>query len=295
MVSQTEQLLLALMIGVIMLGMGASLTWRDFRRAFKRPQAILIGFASQYGLMPLIGFLLAVTLNLPPALAIGLILIASMPGGSTSNIFTYFSKGDLALSVSMTTFSTLAAFVMTPLAIFLYGSRFITSEISVGMGSVISGLVVMLIPVLIGMFIRRRNANVGAVLEMMGGILGIVIILALIALWVPRNAGLLAETSWQVYLAAIGIGAFGFLFGFSTSFFARLGLRRAATISLETGIQNGPLALSIVLLSFSGPIADQIVFIPVLYSLFIVIISSIVTIFYRRMNERLEQRSVTLL
>jgi BASS family bile acid:Na+ symporter len=294
-VSQTEQLLLALMIGVIMLGMGASLTWRDFRRAFKRPQAILIGFASQYGLMPLIGFLLAVTLNLPPALAIGLILIASMPGGSTSNIFTYFSKGDLALSVSMTTFSTLAAFVMTPLAIFVYGSRFITSEISVGMGSVISGLVVMLIPVLIGMFIRRRNANVGAVLEMMGGILGVVIILALIALWVPRNAGLLAETSWQVYLAAIGIGAFGFLFGFITSFFARLGLRRAATISLETGIQNGPLALSIVLLSFSGPIADQIVFIPVLYSLFIVIISSLVTIFYRRMNERLEQRSVTLL
>ena len=295
MVSQTEQLLLALMIGVIMLGMGASLTWRDFRRAFKRPQAILIGFASQYGFMPLIGFTLAIVLNLPPALAIGLILIASMPGGSTSNIFTYFSKGDLALSVSMTTFSTLAAFVMTPLSLFIYGSRFITEEISVGMSSVISGLVVMLIPVLIGMFIRRRNANVGAVLEMMGGILGVVIILALIALWVPRNAPLLAETSWQVYIAAIGIGAFGFLFGFLASYFSRLGLRRSATISLETGIQNGPLALSIVLLSFSGPIADQIVFIPVLYSLFIVIISSLITIFYRRMNERLEQRAVTLL
>ena len=295
MVSQTEQLLLALMIGVIMLGMGASLTWRDFRRAFKRPQAILIGFASQYGFMPLIGFTLAIVLNLPPALAIGLILISSMPGGSTSNIFTYFSKGDLALSVSMTTFSTLAAFVMTPLSLFIYGSRFITEEISVGMGSVISGLVVMLIPVLIGMFIRRRNANVGAVLEMMGGILGVVIILALIALWVPRNAPLLAETSWQVYIAAIGIGAFGFLFGFLASISARLGLRRSATISLETGIQNGPLALSIVLLSFSGSIADQIVFIPVLYSLFIVIISSLITIFYRRMNERLEQRAVTLL
>ncbi|NCC37280.1 MAG: transporter, partial [Chloroflexia bacterium] len=103
MVSQTEQLLLALMIGVIMLGMGSSLTWRDFRRAFKRPQAILIGFASQYVLMPLIGFLLAIVLQLPPPLAVGLILIASMPGGSTSNIFTYFSKGDLALSVTMTT------------------------------------------------------------------------------------------------------------------------------------------------------------------------------------------------
>lgn len=295
MVSQTEQLLLALMIGVIMLGMGSSLTWRDFRRAFKRPQAILIGFASQYLLMPLIGFLLALTLQLPPALAVGLILIASMPGGSTSNIFTYFSKGDLALSVTMTTFSTLAAFVMTPLAIFLYAARFMTSEISVGMGSVISGLVVMLIPVLIGMAVRRRNANVGAVFELIGGILGVVIILALIALWVPRNAGLLATTPWQVYFAAIGIGALGFLFGFTTAMLSGLGFRRAATVSLETGIQNGPLALSVVLLSFTGELANEIVLIPVLYSLFIVILSSLVTVVYRRQNELRQQRAVTLL
>ncbi|PDW02389.1 bile acid:sodium symporter family protein [Candidatus Viridilinea mediisalina] len=295
MVSETEQLLLALMIGVIMLGMGSSLTWRDFRRAFKRPQAILIGFASQYLLMPLIGFILAITLQLPPPLAVGLILIASMPGGSTSNIFAYFSKGDLALSVTMTTFSTLAAFVMTPLALFIYASRFMTSEISMGIGSVIAGLVVMLIPVLIGMSIRKRNANVGAVLELIGGVMGVVIILALIALWVPRNAGLLATTPWQVYVAAIGIGALGFLFGFVTSIFSGLGFRRAATVSLETGIQNGPLALSVVLLSFTGVIANELALIPVLYSLFIVIISSFVTIFYRRMNERMQQRNVALL
>lgn len=295
MVSPTEQALLALMIGVIMLGMGSSLTWRDFRRAFKRPQAILIGFASQYLLMPLIGFTLAVTLQLPPAIAVGLILIASMPGGSTSNIFAYFSKGDLALSVSMTTFSTLAAFVMAPLSIFLYASRFMTSEISVGVGSVISGLFVMLIPVLIGMSIRKRNANVGAVLELIGGIMGVVIILVLIISWVPRNAELLATTPWQVYFASIGIGALGFLFGFVTAMLAKLGFRRSATVSLETGIQNGPLALSIVLLSFSGTLANEIVLIPVLYSLFIVIISSFITVFYRRMNERLQQRNVALL
>ncbi|MCU0495559.1 MAG: bile acid:sodium symporter family protein [Chloroflexaceae bacterium] len=264
MISETEQLLLALMIGVIMLGMGSSLTWRDFRRAFKRPQSILIGFLSQYGLMPLIGFGLAVVLQLPPALAVGLILIASMPGGSTSNIFTYFSKGDLALSVTMTTFSTLAAFVMTPLSLLIYASRFMTNEISVGMGSVISGLFVMLIPVLIGMAIRRRNANIGAVLELIGGIMGVVIILVLIISWVPRNAALLATTPWQVYVAATGIGAIGFLFGFGVAIAAKLGFRRAATVSLETGIQNGPLALSVVLLSFTGALANEIVLIPVL-------------------------------
>ncbi len=295
MVSQTEQLLLALMIGVIMLGMGASLTWRDFFRAFKRPHAILIGFASQYLIMPFIGFSLAVALQLPPAIAIGLIIISCMPGGSTSNIFTYFSKGDLALSVTMTTFSTLGAFIMAPLWIFLYGSRFMTNEISVGMGSVIVGLVVMLIPVLIGMVIRRRNANVGAILELIGGILGVVIILALIALWVPRNAPLLATTPWQVYAAAVGVGLIGFLFGFLVSQAARLGFRRASTVALETGVQNGPLALSIVLLSFQGDLANQIVLIPVLYSLFIVITSSLVTLFFRRQNELRQQHAVALL
>ncbi len=289
MVSQTEQLLLALMIGVIMLGMGASLTWRDFFRAFKRPQAILIGFASQYLLMPAIGFSLAVALQLPPAIAIGLIIISCMPGGSTSNIFTYFARGDLALSVTMTTFSTLAAFVMAPLWIFLYGSRFMTSEISVGMSSVMVGLVVMLIPVVIGMFIRRHNANVGALLELLGGILGVVIILALIALWVPRNAPLLATTPWQVYAAAVGVGVIGFFFGFLVSQGVGLGFRRAATVALETGIQNGPLALSIVLLSFQGDLANEIALIPVLYSLFIVITSSVVTVFFRRQNQLRQQ------
>lgn len=295
MVSPTEQALLAVMIAVIMLGMGASLTWRDFFRAFKRPQTILIGFASQYGVMPLVGFLLAVALQLPPTLAIGLIIISSMPGGSTSNIFTYFSKGDLALSVTMTTFSTLAAFIMTPLALLLYGSYFMTSEISVGIGGVISGLVVMIIPVMIGMVIRRYNANVGAVLELLGGILGVLIILLLIALWVPRNSALLAVTPWQVYTAATVIGLGGFLFGFLVSTASRLGFRRSATISLETGIQNGPLALSIVLLSFTGDLANEIVLIPVLYSLFIVIISSMVTMVYRRQNELRQQHVRALL
>jgi predicted Na+-dependent transporter len=207
-----------------------------------------------------------------------------MPGGSTSNIFTYFSRGDLALSVTMTTFSTLAALVMTPLALFIYGSRFMTSEISVGMGSVIGGLAVMLVPVLIGMFIRKRNANVGAILELIGGVLGVLIIVALIVLWVPRNGYLLATTPWQVYAAATVIGLGGFLFGFLTSISSGMGFRRAATVSLETGIQNGPLALSVVLLSFSGELANQLVLIPVLYSLFIVILSAGVTMIYRWQN-----------
>jgi solute carrier family 10 (sodium/bile acid cotransporter), member 2 len=273
MVSQTEQLLLGLMIGVIMLGMGASLTWRDFVRAFKRPWIMVLGIVFQFGVMPLLGFLLAWGLNLPPVLAIALIIMASMPGGATSNIFTYFAKGDLALSVTMTAASTLAAAVLTPLAVLLYGSVFMSSEVSVGFANLAVGLLLTLVPVAIG----------------------VLIILFLIVTWVPRNYPILATTPWQVYAAVIGIGLFGFLTILAICTAMRMGFRRASTVSLEIGIQNGPLALSIVLLSFPAALASEMVLIPALYSLFIVLSSTLMTIIYRRGNERRQQRAVTLL
>lgn len=295
MVSQTEQLLLGLMIAVIMLGMGASLTWRDFLRAFKRPQIMIIGILFQFGLMPLIGLLLALTLQLPPVLAIALIIMASMPGGSTSNIFTYFAKGDLALSVVMTACSTLAAAIMTPLAVFLYGSMFMSSEVDVGVGSLAVGMLLTLVPVAIGMYARRHNANIGAIMELGGGILGVLIILFLIVTWVPRNSALLAITPWQVYLAVIGLGALGFLFVFLASSFMKMNFKRASTVSLEIGIQNGPLALSIVLLSFPAALSADMQLIPALYSLFIVLSSTALTLYYRRENLRREQYVKALL
>lgn len=295
MVNQTEQLLLALMIAVIMLGMGASLTWRDFVRAFKRPWIMLLGIAFQFGVMPLIGFLLAWSLKLPPVLAIALIIMASMPGGATSNIFTYFAKGDLALSVVMTAASTLTAAVLTPLAVLLYGSVFMTSEVSVGFANLAVGLLLTLIPVAIGMYVRRHNANAGAVMELGGGVLGVLIILFLIVTWVPRNYPILATTPWQVYASVIGIGMIGFMSILGICTALRMGFRRASTVSLEIGIQNGPLALSIVLLSFPAALAAEMSLIPALYSLFIVLSSTLMTIIYRRGNERRQQRAVTLL
>ena len=295
MVSQTEQLLLALMIAVIMLGMGASLTWRDFVRAFKRPWIMLLGILFQFGVMPLLGFLLAWSLNLPPALAIGLIIMASMPGGATSNIFTYFAKGDLALSVTMTAASTLAAAVLTPLAVLVYGSMFMTSEVSVSFLNLAVGLLLTLIPVAIGMYVRRHNANAGAIMELGGGILGVVIILFLIITWVPRNYPILAITPWQVYAGVIGIGLIGFTTILGICIAMKMGFKRASTVSLEIGIQNGPLALSIVLLSFPAALATEMSLIPALYSLFIVLSSTVMTIIYRRGNERRQQRAVALL
>lgn len=287
MLTETETRLLGIMMAVIMLGMGASLTFRDFLIAFRKPKGVLVGLACQYGIMPFLGYALAVLLGLPPALAVGLILMGCMPGGTTSNIFTYFSKGALALSIMMTSVSTLAAVVLVPLLIQFYsGLADISSEFVIPAANVAQVLVVLLVPTVLGMVLRKANPNVGATVELIGGMLGIFVILFLIVSWVPRNYLLLATTPWPVYFAAIGLGLVGMALGFGLARLLKQDANRSRTISLETGIQNGPLAVLIVTLTFTGEQQQQVLLIPVLYSLFIVLTSSAVTVWYRGLAER---------
>lgn len=287
MLTETETRLLGIMMAVIMLGMGASLTFRDFLIAFRKPKGVLVGLVCQYGIMPFLGYALAVLLGLPPALAVGLILMGCMPGGTTSNIFTYFSKGALALSIMMTSVSTLAAVVLVPLLIQFYsGLADISSEFVIPAANVAQVLVVLLVPTVLGMVLRKANPNVGATVELIGGMLGIFVILFLIVSWVPRNHMLLATTPWPVYFAAIGLGLVGMALGFGLARLLKQDANRSRTISLETGIQNGPLAVLIVTLTFTGEQQQQVLLIPVLYSLFIVLTSSAVTVWYRGLADR---------
>jgi BASS family bile acid:Na+ symporter len=237
--------------------------------------------------MPLLAFLLAKALALPPAYAVGLILMGCMPGGTTSNIFAYFSKGTLSLSILMTVCSTLVAIVMVPLTLAFY-SQGIEGQWQVPRENVIQVLFVLLVPTVIGMGLRRWNANVGAVVEMLGGLLGVFVIVFLVGSWVPRNYQLLLDTGFPVYAASIGLGLAGFVLGYALSRTLRQDPRRSRTIALETGIQNGPLAVLIVLLSFTGSQQQEVLLIPILYSLFIVMSSSAVTVWFRRITAREE-------
>jgi sodium/bile acid cotransporter 2 len=287
MITEFETRLLGMMMMVIMLGMGASLTWRDFLIAAQRPKGVLVGMLCQFGIMPLLGFALAMALDLSPGLTVGLILIACMPGGTTSNIFSYFSKGVLALSILMTTVCTLAALVMVPLLLAFYSSAAgLSSEFRIPAANVAQVLVVLLVPTVLGMVLRKLNPNIGATIELLGGFMGIVVIVFLVATWVPRNHQLLAETPWQVYFAAIGLGLIGMALGYALARLLRQDNNRSRTIALETGIQNGPLAVLIITLSIATTIQQEVLLIPVLYSLFIVLSSSVVTIFFRRMATR---------
>ena len=285
MLSELETKLLGIMMMVIMLGMGASLTFKDFAIALRKPQGIFVGLVCQYGIMPLLAFLLAKALDLPPAYAVGLILMGCMPGGTTSNIFTYFSKGVLSLSILMTMGSTLVAIVMVPVTLAFY-SQGIEGNWQIPPGNVIQVLFVLLVPTVIGIALRKWNANVGAVIELVGGILGVVVILFLTVSWVPRNWPLLLSTGFPVYAGSIGLGLCGFALGYGLSRLLRQDAHRSRTIALETGIQNGPLAVLIVTLTFAGTQQQEVLLIPVLYSLFIVLTSSAVTVWFRGITRR---------
>jgi BASS family bile acid:Na+ symporter len=287
MVGEFEQAILALMIFVIMLGMGASLTPRDFILALKRPYGLAIGVISQYGFMPLIGFGLITLLPLPQAIAIGVLIMACMPGGTTSNIFTYFSKGNLALSVLMTVTSTVFGVVLIPIILVVYSSAL---DLEIPRENIIITLILLLVPVAIGMGLRKLNANAGAVTEFMGSMLALLFILLLVITWIPRNWQFLLSTTPATYVAAIGLGVVGIAIGYGFARALRLHPRNARTVALETGIQNGPLAIAIVVFTFEGTQAQEIMAVPALYSLFIVLVSTAVTLIFRRANTAAEQK-----
>ncbi len=220
-----------------------------------------------------------------------------MPAGTTSNLFTYFSKGNLALSVTMTVNSTLWAFIMTPAALFIYSNLLgLDESLSVPFAELALVIFGLIVPVALGMFLRKLSSNIGAVLELVGGVMGLLFIPFLIIIWVPRNWQLLLTTEWPTYAVAIGMGLVGMTVAYYIAKAIKLHPMNARTVSLETGINNGPLAIAVIIAVYiDNPGIDEILLIPALYSLFIVIISAAVTLVFRRANVAAEQKIPNLL
>jgi bile acid transporter len=303
-VNEFEQTLLRIFILIIMFGLGAGLTPKDFSLALRRPWGLVIGWLTQFGIMPLVTYILIVTVLFPFSspegivlVALGALIMGSVPAGTTSNLFTYFSKGNLALSVTMTVNSTLWAFIMTPAVMFIYSNFLgLDESLSIDFAELALVIVGLIIPVGLGMLLRKLSSNIGAVLELIGGVFGLLFIPFLIIIWVPRNWQLLLTTEWPTYVVAIGMGLVGMTAAYYLAKLIKLHPMNARTVSLETGINNGPLAIAVIVAVYiDNPGVDQILLVPALYSLFIVIISTLVTLVFRRANVAEEQKIPNLL
>lgn len=270
---------------VIMFGLGCTLSIRDFREAIRHPKPAIVGFLSQYLIMPALAFGMVKFFSFSDPVAIGLIIVACCPSGTTSSLFNYFAKGDLALSISLSTLTTTVALFALPILLGIYATPFTNDQIQIDFGKVIGSLIICLVPVVGGMYLKSKSERWGKNMEETGGVLGIIVIIFLIISWLPRNFERMLnpeETSPFILVASIFLGLGGFLFGYYFSRFLGMNRRKSRTVSLETGIQNGPLAFAIITLSFSAQVSGDILWPALLYSFFIVNTSTLVTYLIRK-------------
>lgn len=227
-------------LAVIMLGMGITLSVDDFARVATRPATVAAGFLAQFVIMPTAGWLVATTLGLDTPFAVGLILVACCPGGTASNVVTYIARADVALSVLMTTCTTLGAVVLTPLLTKLLAGRLVEVD---AWGLFLSTLQVVVLPVVAGVAINRFLPRVVRAVMPVAPLVSVITIALVCASIIGQNAAAVLGSGPQLLLAVVLLHAIGFGVGY---LFARLlGYDRivARTISIEVGMQNSGLGV----------------------------------------------------
>jgi BASS family bile acid:Na+ symporter len=227
-------------LGVIMLGMGITLSLDDFARVASRPTTVAAGFLGQFIIMPAAGWSVATALDLDPPLAVGLILVACCPGGTASNVVTAIARADVALSVLMTACTTLGAVVLTPLLTRLLAGRLVEVD---AFGLFLSTLQVVVLPVAAGVAINRWLPGAVRMAAPVAPLVSVIVIALVCASITGQNAAAIRTGGPRLLAAVVALHGIGFAVGY---LFARLlGYDRivARTISIEVGMQNSGLGV----------------------------------------------------
>jgi len=236
-------------LGIIMFGMGMTLTVGDFRRIARRPRDVAVGAAAQYGIMPLAGFILAKAFSLDPMLAAGVVLVGSCPGGTASNVMTYLAKGDVALSVTMTSVTTLLAPLMIPFFMYLYAGQWIHVP---ALDLFISTVEIILLPVALGAGLRLLlGKRTEYVLPVLPGVSSLSIIF-IVGVIVAANAPSIAKVGAGVAVIVILHNLTGLALGYSVARLSGMDVTRARAVSIEVGMQNSGLAVALANLHLSA-------------------------------------------
>ena len=239
--------LMPIALGVIMLGLGLSLTLEDFKRVVLMPKPVFIGLLCQMLLLPVVCFAIATGFDLPPALAVGLMLLSASPGGATANLFSHLAKGDVALNITLTAVNSVLSLLTLPFIVNYSLVHFMGEGkvIPLQFDKVVQVFAIVLVPVGIGMFVRARQQRLADRLEKPVKILSAVFLLLVIAATVARERAHVVEYFQQVGLAALAFNLVSMAVGYLVPVVVRLPKRQAVAIGMEIGIHNGTLAIAI--------------------------------------------------
>lgn len=236
------------LLGVVMFFMGLTLTLPDFTRIAKRPWVVAIGLGAQYIIMPLAGWLVATALGLPPELAVGVILVGCAPGGTASNVVTYLGRGDVALSVTITTCSTLLAPLLTPVLTLWLAGQFMEVSAAAMMMSIVK---TVFVPVVAGVLIRTLAGRlVDAIMPVLPW-LSTLAITFIVAIVVAGSAGALVSAGVLVIVAVILHNCVGLSMGYAIGRLTGLSAPERRALTFEVGLQNSGLAATLATTYFS--------------------------------------------
>jgi len=262
------EIFLPISLGIIMLGMGLSLTPADFKRVALYPKATALGIVNQIVVLPIVGFVLLLIFPMStPELAVGIMVLAACPGGPTSNLISHISKGDTALSISLTAISSIIVVLTIPFIVnlslryFMQQGEYVPLPV---LNTMLSVIIITLVPVGIGMIIRAKAPGFASLMDkpvkIMSGILLIVVILAAVF----NDREILASSFKQAGPVALALNLSMMCIGFFTARLFRLRTAQRITISIESGIQNGTLGIAICATLLHNP---TMTISPAIYSL----------------------------
>lgn len=272
-------IILAISLVIIMFGMGLSLVKDDFVRLFQYPKAIIIGLLNQIILLPIIAYVLISLMNVGPDIAIGVMILSACPGGPTSNLITYLAKGDAGLSISLTTLNSLITIFTIPFVVDFALTQFLNADEMIQINklqTIIQIFVIVIIPVSLGMALKHMKPVFADKMSKPVKIASaIVLFLVIFGLVLKKKEDLipyLQQAGWTT----LALNVATMLIGLLTAKIAKLNLAQSLTISIESGIQNGTMAIAIA----SGILMnDNYAIAPAVYSLIMFFTSGVIIAF----------------
>ncbi len=230
------------LLGIVMFAMGMTLSMDDFRRVLKSPRVIGLGLILQYGLMPLIAFVIAIVLNLSTALMAGLILVGTCPGGTASNVICYLGRGDVALSITLTAISTLLAVFLTPVLTWLY----IGQEVSVPIVKMmLTVLNIIILPVAMGIIVNRYFGQHLTQAKVLLPVISVIAIVFIISIIVALNAHQISQLAIPVIVAVLLHNGLGLVGGYTIAKYLGYDEKICRTLAIEVGMQNSGLGVTL--------------------------------------------------
>ena len=281
---------IVLMLFFVMVGMGLTLTMADFKRVFQKPKGMLTGAFLQWAVMPLIAVAIGHIMGFYqafPFIFVGMVLIMVSPGGVTSNLMTYYAKGDLALSISLTSFSTVLSLFFTPLLLALFCAN--VPEVSIPVGLIVQTIIILvIIPLALGMTVNAKAPKFAAKSMPIFSALGVIALLFLIIAGILSNIEVFTETERygvKFYTMVFMLTILGMIAGAIVPKLFKISHYQIRAISLETGLRNASLAMALALLiqDFMGDFYSSMFVTSAIFGLFMYIAGFLSILFYKKL------------